>query len=147
MATQFYSLSPSDCTGSVIAFHASLENHLRNVPVGTVIKFKKVHLNKGTGYDPSTGVFTAPEDGVYSFAWSFLSSKGSTVYIAAVVDNQVQAYTCVNDQQSFHVSTSGHFIYELKKGNKVWIKTWYRTVAYMHADYFSYFSGYKINFS
>uniref|UniRef100_A0A8W8LVZ6 C1q domain-containing protein n=1 Tax=Magallana gigas TaxID=29159 RepID=A0A8W8LVZ6_MAGGI len=87
------------CTGSVIAFHASLKNHLRNVPVNTIIKFEKVHLNKGNGYDPATGVFIAPEDGVYSFAWSFVTGKGDTMYLAAVVDNQ--GCTLSNGQQRF----------------------------------------------
>uniref|UniRef100_A0A8W8M0G8 C1q domain-containing protein n=1 Tax=Magallana gigas TaxID=29159 RepID=A0A8W8M0G8_MAGGI len=90
----------ASCTVSVIAFHASLRNHLRNVPVNTIIKFEKVHLNKGNGYDPATGVFTAPENGVYSFAWSFLTSKGGNVYLAAVVDNQVQAKSSIEKHQS-----------------------------------------------
>lgn len=135
------------CTNRVIAFHASLKTHLHNVPLYTIIKFEKVHLNKGNGYDPSTGVFTAPEDGVYSFAWSFITSKGGTVYISAVVDNKVQANTCIYKQQSNHVNTSGHLIYELKKGNKVWIKTWFHVATFMYAGNFSYFSGYKINSS
>lgn len=103
-------------------------------------------MNKGNGYDRSTGVITAPEDGVYSFAWSFLSStlSGGTVYIGAVVDNQVQANTCINEQKSTHINSSGHLIYELKKMNKVWIRTWLQAATYMHADNFSYFSGYKI---
>lgn len=142
--TYFDFLSHLGCTDGVIAFHASLKNHLSNVPVNTIIKFEKVHLNKGNGYDPATGVFTAPEDGVYSFAWSFISSKGDTVYLAAVVDNQVQAYACINQQKSNHISTSGHFINELKKGNKVWIKTWNVVATFMYADIFS---GYKINSS
>uniref|UniRef100_A0A8W8LVP7 C1q domain-containing protein n=1 Tax=Magallana gigas TaxID=29159 RepID=A0A8W8LVP7_MAGGI len=132
------------CTGSVIAFHASLKNHLRNVPVNTIIKFEKVHLNKGNGYDPATGVFIAPEDGVYSFAWSFVTGKGDTMYLAAVVDNQVQANTCIDKQQSSFINTSGHFIQELKRGNKVWIRTWYETAKLLNANHFSYFSGYKI---
>lgn len=114
-ATQFYFLSPLGCKDSVIAFHESLKNHLRNVPVKTIMKFEKVHLKNGNGYDPATGVFNAPEDGVYSLAWSFLSSKGGTVYLAAVVDDQVQAKTCINDQKSAHINTSGHLIYEQKK--------------------------------
>lgn len=89
----------------------------------------------------------APEDGVYSFAWSFLSSTGGTVYIAAVVDNQVQANTCTNEQKRTHIHTSGHLIYELKKMNKVWIRTWWQAATYMHADNFSHFSGYKISLS
>lgn len=144
-ATKFYFLSPSGCTDSVIAFHASLKTHLRNVPVKTIIKFEKVHLNKGNDYDPATGVFTAPEDGVYSFAWSFITSKGGTVYLAAVVDNQVQANTCIYKQQSNHVNASGHLIVELKKGNKVWMETMYHSSTYIHAQNFTYFSGYKIN--
>lgn len=146
-ATHFDFLSRLGCTVSVIAFHASLQSHLRNVPVNTIMKFEKVHLNKGNGYDPATGVFTAPEDGVYSFAWSFLTSKDGTLYTAAVVDNQIQAKSGIEKPQSIYINTSGHFIQELKKGNKVWIRTYYRTVKFLNADYFSYFSGYKINSS
>lgn len=29
--------------------------------------FEKINLNEGNGYDKSTGVFTAPADGVYQF--------------------------------------------------------------------------------
>lgn len=66
-----------DCTAyNVIAFHAYLKSTLHNITPNTTITFESVHLNKGDGYDPASGIFTAPEDGVYSFAWSFLSKKG-----------------------------------------------------------------------
>lgn len=101
----------------MIAFHARLgPGHLRNVPVNTTMKYGIVLLNKGEGYNPNTGIFTAPEDGVYSFAWSFLTFQGGTVYIAAVVDNVDKIHTCINNQQSVHINTSGHLLYELKKG-------------------------------
>ncbi len=88
-------------------------------------------MNKGEGYDQATGVFIAPGDGVYSFAWSFLSKKGGTVYIAAVVDNVDHVHTCINNLQSqyMYISTSGHLIYELKKDTTVWIRTFYTQVT------------------
>lgn len=135
-----------DCTAyNVIAFHAYLKSTLYNVTPNTTITFESVHLNKGDGYDPATGIFTAPEDGVYSFAWSFLSKKGGTVYFAAVVKNADRVHTCINNQQSTHISTSGYLIYELKRGNKVWIRTWYVPATYIHGGYYTYFSGSKIN--
>lgn len=146
-ATHFDFLSRLGCKISVIAFHASLKNHLSNVPVNTIIKFEKVQLNKGNVYDPATGVFIAPEDGVYSFAWSFITSKGGTVYLAAVVDNRVQANTCINNQMSNHVNASGHLIVELRKGKKVWLKTMFYSSTYIHAQNFTYFSGHRINSS
>ena len=36
------------------------------------MKFGNVETNIGHGYDPSTGIFTAPEPGVYAFSVSFI---------------------------------------------------------------------------
>nr|XP_022301235.1 complement C1q-like protein 3 [Crassostrea virginica] len=130
---------------NVVAFHANLNSHLNNLDPNTTIKFENVQLNKGNGYDPNTGIFTAPEDGVYSFAWSFLSKVGGTVYLAAVIENADHAHTCIGNQQSSYISASGHLLYELKEGNKVWLRTWHVPATFIHSGYYSYFSGSKIN--
>lgn len=36
---------------------------LNNVPTNTIIKFGKVLVNEGSGYNAATGKFTAPFDG------------------------------------------------------------------------------------
>lgn len=135
-----------DCAAyDVVAFHANIKSHLIDTPINTTIKFENVQLNKGEGYDPMTGVFTAPKDGVYSFAWSFLSRKGDTVYIAAVVDNIDHVYTCINNLQSQYINSSGNLLYELKKGSKVWIRTFQTPATFMHGGYYTYFSGSRIS--
>lgn len=133
-----------DCaSNNVIAFHANLKTHLYNLFVKTTIKFDYVQLNKGNGYDPKTGIFTAPEDGVYSFAWSFLSQSGSIVYIATVVDNVDHVFALTDGKHSN--ITSGHLLHELKKGNKVWIRIWHVPAKFIHGGFYTYFSGSKIN--
>lgn len=117
---------------------------LQNLPTNTTLKFDEVLLNKGDGYDSNTGIFTAPANGVYSFNWSFISSHGGTVYISAVVDNVARVHTCINSQKSNHINTSGHLLYELKKGNKVWLRTWHVRATYIHGNRFSFFSGNRI---
>ena len=81
----------SECTPdkrNVIYLQANLSPNLQNLPIKNAIKFDVVLLNKGKGYDAKTGVFTAPEDGVYSFAWSFLSNKGGMCGICFFIVNQ-----------------------------------------------------------
>lgn len=128
----------------MIAFHAALKHILRNLPVKTTLKFDDVLLNKGNAYDPTTGVFTAPEDGVYSFEWTFLSIQKSSVYLEIVVDGVRKAITCINQQGSLHISSSGHLLYELKEGNKVWIRTSHVTAGYLHGNKYTFFSGQKL---
>lgn len=134
-----------DCaTYNVIAFHANLKTHLYNLSVKSTIKFDYVRLNKGNGYDPKTGIFTAPEDGVYSFAWSFLSGRGSTVYMATVVDNVDHVYTLTDTHQTSS-NTSYHLLCELEKGNKVWIRIWHIPAKFIHRGLYTYFSGNKLH--
>jgi hypothetical protein len=128
----------------VVAFHAALLSNLHNVPVNTILKYQDVLLNKGNGYDPNTGIFTAPTDGVYSFEWTFITSKGSTVYMEAVVNGVRKSITCVYTEASRHTSASGHLLYELKAGHKVWLRTAHFTAGYLHAEKYTFFSGHKL---
>lgn len=85
------------CKISVIVFYVSLKNYFLNVFVNMIIKFEKVQLNKGNGYDFVIGVFIVLEDGVYLFVWFFIMSKGGIVYFVVVVDNWVQVNICINN--------------------------------------------------
>ena len=60
---QSYLVSKRSAAGG-IAFSAQLSVQQTHVPIGTVIKFDKVFVNDGSGYDSQTGVFIAPEKGV-----------------------------------------------------------------------------------
>jgi hypothetical protein len=113
--------------------------------VDTVISFGDVILNQGGGYDPQTGIFTAPDDGLYSFTWAFLTKKGGTIYFSAMVDNETKVRSCVKNLQDDYISTSGHLLYDLKKGSQVWIQTFYLQATYVHANSYTYFSGHRIN--
>jgi hypothetical protein len=131
-------------TGGVVAFHAALKYSLRNVPANTILKFEEVLLNKGNGYNPKTGIFTAPTNGIYSFEWTFITKRGSTVYIEAAVNDARMATTCVKEEASVHTSASGHLLYELKAGDKVWLRTFSVSAGYIHADKYTFFSGHKL---
>jgi hypothetical protein len=47
-----------------------------NVTFPSVLKAENVESNRGSGYDPKTGIFTAPSDGSYLFA--------ATVFVSTV---------------------------------------------------------------
>ncbi|VDI50519.1 Hypothetical predicted protein [Mytilus galloprovincialis] len=51
-------------TAGSVAFSASLSDD-SHVDADEVIKFDTVWVNIGNGYDPDSGVFTAPKSGLY----------------------------------------------------------------------------------
>ncbi|XP_052683655.1 complement C1q tumor necrosis factor-related protein 3-like [Crassostrea angulata] len=130
-----------DCQGKAIVFHALLAKRLKNVPKDTIIKFENVEINQGNGYNPATGKFTAPVDGLYSFLWTYHIPK-SEVYLYGYVNGKIRA--SIGSMPSNWQNTSGHFIGKLKKGDQFWIASFHGTAPLIHENY-TYLSGYKIN--
>lgn len=57
-------------TGDGVAFSAYLSHDLIHMGIGHTVKCDKVLLNEGNNYSPFTGVFTAPQTGVYLLTFS-----------------------------------------------------------------------------
>lgn len=140
----FFSLLFIVCKGNAIAFHAILSKNLYNVSRNTIIKFKNVQLNEGGGYSPTTGKFTAPEDGIYSFLWTYCTYKGTNIDLDGIVDGVWKAQITSNGQIRGWKNTSGHLVIKLKKGNQFWVQSSHYTADQIH-ERFTFLSGYKIN--
>uniref|UniRef100_K1RHX7 Collagen alpha-1(X) chain n=1 Tax=Magallana gigas TaxID=29159 RepID=K1RHX7_MAGGI len=109
----------------------------------TVI-FDKVSLNEGNAYDNTSGVFTAPSDGIYSFSWTILTAS-EKYFISEIVHNGVKiAYNYADGRglNAYLMSTS-HANIKMKKNEQVWIKASDTNGKYAH-DGYCYFSGEKL---
>lgn len=107
--------------------------------------FDNVSLNEGKAYDSTTGIFTAPCDGIYSFSWTTLS-KGGKYFITEIVRNgQVIAYNYTDGRgRTGFVMSSSHANIKMKKDEKVWIRTYESYGQFVHGKNWSNFSGFKM---
>lgn len=71
-------------------------------------------VNDGNGYDPKIGKFAAPVDGVYSFSWSYCSSKGSTAYSGGFLDGTLTVKLGVRDLANPSQNTSENLVIKMK---------------------------------
>lgn len=60
----------------IIAFHARLSTHQKNLQDTEVVVFADVTLNTGNAYNATNGKFTAPVKGHYSFTWTIATQSG-----------------------------------------------------------------------
>ncbi|XP_056000150.1 complement C1q tumor necrosis factor-related protein 3-like isoform X2 [Ostrea edulis] len=135
---------PKGYFGKVVAFHAVLTNDLQNVPKNTILKLGSVQTNEGGGYNPTTGKFTAPTDGVYSFSWTYHTNKGSVAYVGGYVDGKQTVYIGIYGQASSWKSTSGHLVVKLTKGKQFWIQVAIGNIQWLSGGY-TFLSGYKLS--
>lgn len=96
---------------------------------GQVIPWDMVMMNRGSGYDPNTGVFTAPIAGYYFFIYNahrIYSTAGFTVAFRKNQKFRGQMDLTRNDSQySNYQFVSGSIIIDLEVGDTmdVWIDT------------------------
>ena len=106
------------------------------------MKFDNVETNIGHGYDPSTGIFTAPEPGVYAFSVSFI--KGNINYnveLDLMKNNDVIARGHADITQWTPGSIQA--IISLKRGDHIFIQQ-PRPTALIWGEKYSMFTGHMI---
>ena len=124
------------------AFFASLkQNPYILTGLNAVVKFDDVRVNRGQGYNPSTGVFTAPRKGLYHFSCMILGGYGHVVHYQLSKNDAL--YTAGYSTKGVHTSSTLSVVVEMKKGDRVSIK--HRHTANsekVYGAHHSTFSGY-----
>nr|XP_022302808.1 complement C1q tumor necrosis factor-related protein 2-like [Crassostrea virginica] len=128
-----------------IVFQSSLSKTLQNLKNKETVIYDKVWLNEGKAYNEHTGKFTATVKGIYAFSWTTLSTSGK-YFISEIVHNgNVMAYSyCDGRGIGGHPSSSNQVYINMRKGDKVWIRTHGSNGLYAHGGHWCSFSGYKI---
>ena len=96
---------------------------------GQVIPWDVVLMNRGSGYDPNTGVFTAPIAGYYFFTYNAIRVASTAGLYIAFRKNQIfrgKLDRSQNDSTySNHQLVSSSFIIDLEVGDTVdvWLAT------------------------
>lgn len=130
--------------GPMVAFHVELRKSIEHLLTNQILKYDHIITNIGEGYDKTTGKFTAPVDGVYSFSWTCMTRRGSASYFGGVIDDQILVRSAIQDQSVTWMSATGHLVARMKKGSKFWTKNIQKYDAFING-YYTFLSGCKLS--
>ena len=109
------------------------------------IKFNDVSLNIGSGYNPSTGKFTAPVDGIYQISFSYLQRNGYSSHVQLIRDGNV--YTELHANHKSYDQLSKTVLIQLKKSQTVWVRLVKSSSYAVHGvNRYTTFAGYLISY-
>ncbi|XP_052086489.1 complement C1q-like protein 3 [Mytilus californianus] len=128
-----------------IGFLATPSRPLKNIKMHATVIYDLVKTNIGGGYDPATGKFTAPSDGLYYFSWTTLTNPNGG-FITSLQLNNDKGIIIGNHARASgikdYLPSSQSAVVSMKKRDTVYIRNW----AYGHymSNFYSSFSGFKI---
>nr|KAG5686617.1 hypothetical protein BaRGS_006291 [Batillaria attramentaria] len=132
---------------SAVAFSARFadDNQDNGIALGhhSVLRFDHVITNIGNGYNPQTGIFTAPVSGVYVFFLSFMSvyNKG---YVMLVIDKHGEELdTAYANDKTKYDQGSTEVTTHLTVGEKLWVRQQLGTAV--RGSTWTIFTGYLIH--
>ncbi|XP_053408384.1 uncharacterized protein LOC123559718 isoform X2 [Mercenaria mercenaria] len=104
-----------------VAFYAHHVTETNLAKDNQIIVFDSALTNEGSGYDTSTGIFTAPVDGMYQFTVHICTYYGKYSYIGMVYAGNVIAKASNYDKDHGTCCSVGAIL-RVKSGEQVWVK-------------------------
>ncbi|OPL32814.1 hypothetical protein AM593_07233, partial [Mytilus galloprovincialis] len=126
---------------TIVAFSAYTTRQ-QAIASNTNIKFEKVWTNIGNGYNPSTGIFTAPRQGVYHISAVVMSVKGQQLYLHLKHNNGYTAGSLVNGDG--YKTGTFDVVFSLQKGDEISVGCKGRYNVFSNIDKYTTFSGHLI---
>ena len=141
-----------DVKSSPVYFYVQRNSPVFNT-IGTPIPFDVERLNVGGAMNLTSGKFTAPRDGIYSFSFTgsaHFPASSSRVYLRVHMylngSNIARGFadevgsTEIEDETFSFQST-----FNLKAGDQIWIEIdSTSTGVYLHGGWYTHFSGYLL---
>ncbi|XP_061187364.1 complement C1q subcomponent subunit B-like [Saccostrea echinata] len=122
------------CRKPVVAFTAKLSKDTL-IRGHDVVKYDQVLTNWGGTYNPRSGIFTAPYDGLYTISCTLMSHSTNDVLLK-IVKNGKKMSKLYSASKTF--PQSGQIMHLLlNKGDRVWIQNDNTKAAKLH-DHGSY---------
>ncbi|VDI41032.1 Hypothetical predicted protein [Mytilus galloprovincialis] len=127
-----------------IGFLVRVKSHFANRPKGSIVIYDEVITNDGNSYNPSTGIFTGPTEGLYSFSWTTTTQANKLFFTDLTVNGNMIARNHAG-HDNVNLSASHTVVVHLKKNDKVNIKVVNNHVGqFIYGDGWSSFSGFMI---
>lgn len=95
-----------------------------------VVRYDHVVTNLGGAYQRTTGIFTAPYRGLYSFSCSLMSHPSNDVHLE-MVKNGMRVSTVYSAAHTFPQSSQTIYLV-LNQGDHIWIQNHNHRQAKMH---------------
>ncbi|RVE55910.1 hypothetical protein OJAV_G00231040 [Oryzias javanicus] len=116
-----------DVSARQVAFSAALLETQEWTTLGPfeadkTLEFKKVVTNIGNGYNPETGIFTAPVKGLYYFRVTGIA--GSNGELNAGLKKNGQNMFAIYQKAGTQAGTSNGMALELEQGDRVYVQIW-----------------------
>ncbi|XP_053375911.1 complement C1q and tumor necrosis factor-related protein 9A-like isoform X2 [Mercenaria mercenaria] len=130
-----------------VAFYAHHVTDLVLDVSDEIIVFDTIITNEGSGYDTSTGIFTAPVEGLYQFTVHVCSKTGKYSVIGLSLAGKVVAAAVNYDKDSETCSSVGAVV-RMNSGEQIWVKctSGYSTYRLYQDNYrMNTFSGILLN--
>ncbi|XP_052788681.1 uncharacterized protein LOC128223440 [Mya arenaria] len=131
---------------SPVAFFATLSTSFTTSTFSQTLVFEKVVTDVGGGYNPGTGVFTAPVDGLYVFSTSVmvdLSTSTTDAKIRINKNGSKVVYLYFNDSDGNFETVSGTVILSMQVGDTVNVDCDNSERSILGAQY-TFFSGFRL---